>query len=100
MTFIPQWSYGARRPETAAILANMPAGILLSAGLQRHGQLPYRHLRFDVLLGEEKGSRPAYDFVLAISQQSLRPRVPALHVAGRIHEEDGVILDIFDQQAK
>ena len=85
-------------PETRAVLPDAPALVFEPAVARRSFQLPLALARPDILLGIEAREVLADDLVGGVALEPLGARVPRRHVAGRVENEDGVVLHRRDQQ--
>ena len=98
--FVPQGGQRPPAPEARAVLADVPAVVVSLALLQRLLQLPLRKAFLNVFWGKEDGNRLPDHFFFPITQQPLGAWVPAFRPALGVDDEDGVVRDILDQQAK
>jgi hypothetical protein len=88
------------RPEAAAVLPQVPAVILAPPAGEGLLQFLLRDASLHILRGEEAVALLADDLLLGEPQQSLGPLAPGEDVAVRVHDEEGVVLDVLGQQAK
>ena len=56
--------------------------------------------RFRVLRGEDEGAGAADRLPLLVAEDALGPRVSANDAPLGVHHEDGVVLDVLDQEAE
>jgi hypothetical protein len=84
-------------PEPAAVLAQLPAFLLVAAGAAGAFQGDRRQAALAVLGGEQAGEMLTEDFRRLVAGDEPGPGVPAGHQAVGIDRVDGIVGDRRDQ---
>ena len=85
-------------PESLAVLADPPPFIFYSAFGSGCFELSRRPLGRNVVLGVKNRKDPPDHFLFRIAEDPRRPTIPGANAAVRFEEEEGVVLDRFDEQ--
>jgi hypothetical protein len=87
-------------PEPAPILPYMPSLIFRSPGPAGRIEFQLHVAVCDVLRGEEHASRLPQDFVSLVTENALRPGVPARDAIVRIERDEGVVANGIDEYSE
>src|SRR5262245_4326164 len=88
------------RPEAGAILAYPPAFVLEATIGGSFRQVLFGTSAINGLLGIEPGEMLVDDFLCRVAADRFRSSIPAQNSPLPIEREDGIVLDVFDQDSK
>ena len=99
-SFVAQRSDDHVGPESSAVFTDPPAFVLEAAQPLGLGELVLRQLASECVRRIEHREVVADDLIGAVALEALCPGVPGVHPTVRIEQEDGVVSDRLDEEAK